>query len=576
LRVRSDKVFIGTADAKYNEIDWTGSNFASAGLTLEKVSITAGKFIGAGVTFARGIKDTPIILSRAGPYEQEMDDAARKMYVVLYDMRDQRGWLLDGASALLHITCTQLSSRPYCNSKLFDCQRFEYADPTKGPDAAYRVLTNQSNRELSIFEEVETWAESSVATGQAGARESSLEELKKKTKRWCFQDLVRQTYHILELIQDYQSTMSISPGKNLGFTDRRRLEGFGFMDIVDGTHDLLPRVAILKSSGRGWMDFTKSIRAITLLGKGFGELIKPAQDSNKLCKNWLQVPTKKDYLAVCISILHEICKRHGDRKTEPVELANGIFWHKPDKLYEHCKCTGERSAQCERVQELLSRTSKPKTGCNPFDAVRGAVIFGERKRFYHSRPNFGAPFQVDESDYDTEDENITYDSGLGPSIISTSGNAGTNSTGNSTMFSSNTGCFDGHTLRTPITAENLPSGGDAIVTEGLTLRNTANLSAGEFTDISAQGAVEPGVLERITPKMTSSRAGKRKWDIFKRAATVRPSKQHREDSGPATPASRAVPLQGTLQPVFGQPTSISVKYALDSSSEGPGAPDSAR
>ena len=73
------------------------------------------------------------------------------------------------------------------------------------------------------------------------------------------------------------------------------------MDIAQVDNPLRPRVTILKSSGRGWMDFTKKIRAITLLGKGFGELIKPGQDSNKLCRLWKGVPTGQDYLVACIS-----------------------------------------------------------------------------------------------------------------------------------------------------------------------------------------------------------------------------------------------------------------------------------
>jgi hypothetical protein len=124
LSVGTDKTSIGTVDAKYNEIGWTGSNFAAAGCAFEKVSITAGKFVGAGFTFARGTKDTLIFLSRAGPHEQEIDNAACKIYVVLYNIRDQYRWLVDGASVLLHITGTQLQSLLYCNSKLFDRQRF--------------------------------------------------------------------------------------------------------------------------------------------------------------------------------------------------------------------------------------------------------------------------------------------------------------------------------------------------------------------------------------------------------------------------------------------------------------------
>ena len=108
------------------------------------------------------------------------------------------------------------------------------------------------------------------------------------------------------------------------------------------------------------------------------------------------------------------------------------------------------------------------------------------------------------------------------------------------MLSSNTGYLGGHTLRSPITSEHLPSEDDAITTEGLTLRNTTNHFARASTSISAQGAVEPGVQGRITPTNGPSQtldiqgqagAKKRKWDIIKeKAATVMSPKRHREDS----------------------------------------------
>jgi hypothetical protein len=114
------------------------------------------------------------------------------MNVVLYDVGERRGWLVDGASALLHITRTQLCSSPYAESELFKIDMFQHADPRGGPLAAKKALMNSGNRALVIFEEVETTIES---TGGIGEEVKS--EIKTKTTRWTYQDLVRQTYHIL-------------------------------------------------------------------------------------------------------------------------------------------------------------------------------------------------------------------------------------------------------------------------------------------------------------------------------------------------------------------------------------------
>jgi hypothetical protein len=149
------------------------------------------------------------------------------------------------ASATLNIARTQLSSSPYCSSPLFKIEAFHHADPKNGADAAQVALTDVKNREIVIFEDVEYWSELTAA------EQVKKEETKRKTRKWCFQDLLRQTWHILQQIHDHQTRMLTSPGIGLRFTDRDKLEGFGFMDIVMGQNPLRPRVSYLKLSGRG-------------------------------------------------------------------------------------------------------------------------------------------------------------------------------------------------------------------------------------------------------------------------------------------------------------------------------------
>jgi hypothetical protein len=405
------------ADIKYEDIDWTGSNFASAGCALEKVSISVGKIIGGGVSFVKGRKDVPIYLVRGGPYFQEIH-FARNISVVLYDTRDRRAWLVDGASALLHLTRSQLSSSPYCHSNLFKLEDFHHADSKQGCFAAQKALTDPRNMEIPIFEDVEILSEKTTSMRDDGTSHlpDGRENLKRITRKWCFQDLVRQTYHVLELIHDNQVKALTSPMVPIKFTDREKLEGFGFMDIVSGQNDLIPRVATIKRSGRGWVDFTRSIYAITLLGRGFGELIKPAADANDLCKSWKQVPKGKDYLVACVSILKDICTRFGDRDASPLELAKGVCWHKADKLFESCTCIYGREQSCDRIQVLLPPFLGRKSHVNPFGEPRGAVIFGRSRRFCWSWPHYGDPVEGNLSEHETDNEIPMPDSGIGTSI----------------------------------------------------------------------------------------------------------------------------------------------------------------
>ncbi|TVY57318.1 hypothetical protein LCER1_G003361 [Lachnellula cervina] len=191
---------------------------------------------------------------------------------------------------------------------------------------------------------------------------------------------------------------------------------------INGHNDLLPRVAILKSSGRGWVDFTRSIRAIILLGKGFGEIIKPSKDSNKLCKYWSHVPTGKDYLVACIATLREISLKYGDCDSDPLELASGIYWHKPDKLFESCECKRTQMAgTCDRVQVLLPQFCiGPKRNPQPFSCNNGAAIFGRSRWLRWNWPSTGKPVRGKPSESDSDDENSFPDSGIGESLPSTS------------------------------------------------------------------------------------------------------------------------------------------------------------
>ena len=331
-------------------------------------------------------------------------------------MEARRGWLVDGVNALLHLTRTQLSSSPYSESKLLKIEDFNYGDPLGGASAAKNTLLDQTNRDLLLFETTEVCTESKASVGAVAG-----EQIRKITKRWTYEDLVQQTYHLLEQIEDYQVKMMSSATIGLRFTDREKLIGFGFMDIVDGQNILLPRVATLKRSGRGWVDFIRSIQAVTLLGKGFGELIRPTKSSNKLCKHWNQVPMGKDYLVACTSTLAEICRKHGDLDSDPLQLASGIYWHKSDKLFESCECKREDwKVGCDRVQVLLPPSLGSKRHPRPFDCRTGAVIFGRSRRFPWQWPSKGDPVEGEQSDVEPDDESDFRDSGVGESNPSTS------------------------------------------------------------------------------------------------------------------------------------------------------------
>ena len=355
---------------RLNLVDWC--ELCKPGCALSQVTITAGKMLNVGANFARGIKDTPVIIKGDAlcPYQIEMNHA-RNIYVMLYDIQDFRGWLIDGATALPHLTRTQLSCSPYKDNSPFKLSDFHHANPKDGAGAALKALLDDRNRELILLETTKTRSE--FTTQPDGIKKA---DHRTEVRPWQYQGLVRQTWDILTQIRDHQSEVLVNPKIELRGTDRPKLEGFGFRNIVEGSNPLKPRVATLQPAGKG---FIRSIGAVALLGKGFGELIESAENANFLCNMWKHVPKNKDILAVCTSTLKAICTQTGNHDAHPLEITQDFFWHKGPQLYE--PCSGCKPDACDRVQNLRPRSIGRKIHPRPFSVPMGGVVFGLMPRY---------------------------------------------------------------------------------------------------------------------------------------------------------------------------------------------------
>ncbi|KAF2687463.1 hypothetical protein K458DRAFT_401973 [Lentithecium fluviatile CBS 122367] len=150
---------------------------------------------------------------------------------------------------------------------LNSCDLVESGPHLPARKAAIGVLTNDYNLELKLRQKaVETSEEETI--GADGVVE-------RVTKRKIFsQDGV---------------------GFKIKGSARRQLEGFDFKEITEGRDPLFPRVATLALTGVDWVDFARAMHAITLFGRGFGEIFKPSS-SIQICTHWSAVPKQLDYL----------------------------------------------------------------------------------------------------------------------------------------------------------------------------------------------------------------------------------------------------------------------------------------
>ena len=328
------------------------------------------------MVFTRGNKDYPLWVTSASTYSQILQKA-ENMYVILYDTVERRAWFLDGASALLHLTCAQLQAKPYCNTRLFKLDQFIYADSSIG--GAKSALENPKNKELKV-EEGDSVCRIETKVDLENGTEIEKREQITERRPWFYKNLVEQTWTVLEQMYAYQQNLLNVPAIGIRFTSRDQLEGYRFMDIVDSKLRIRPRMAYLELSGRGWVDFTRNIGAIALFGQGFGHLIEPRPEVHGLCKLWKHVPFGKDYLVAKIDILQNICKEEGEIESTPLQLAPGIYWHKAHQLFEPCVCP--TNSACDIVQVLLPQAWGKNYHPDPFKQLDGAVIFGKSKCWF--------------------------------------------------------------------------------------------------------------------------------------------------------------------------------------------------
>ena len=372
---------IGTPTASH-PVTYCGLRRPYPGCVLEKVTIAGGKFITASVTAAIGKRDRGILTKSRDSYLSQLMWVADR-HILLFDVNDRRAWLVDGASALLHLVRASIKYMQehnefgrYC---LFTWDQFkEAAEQFSGKQAAIFVLANEDNIQLKLFKKMsELWQEETI---DPSGKSSVVTKIKQTF--FHFSDKVEQIFQILEDIVEHQTAAAGEDGVKFSkMSPRRRLEGFDFVDLVEDRDPLYPKVYDLHDSGKGWVDFVRTLHATTLFGNGFGELIRPV-DPVGLCRSWEEVPKGKNYLAVSVAIMTQLLQR-GDKNTVPWQIVDDIYWHSPDKTFEACQC-GDASS-CDRVQVLVPsgfRTRWRRGLSSPTHLEdKGALIFGNSRSF---------------------------------------------------------------------------------------------------------------------------------------------------------------------------------------------------
>jgi nucleoside phosphorylase len=323
--------------------------------------VLEGKLILNGPEFFIGAKDTPEHIARKGNIRRLKWMSTK--FVLLWDDRDKRGWLINGTTALLHIVRAFLSHAKEDNFKSAFQLNDEDLQEAKVPftaDSAIAVLLNPVNRRLKLYDE----------------DEGDDDEYLLKTQ-------IDHFYNILEQLIEYQADIAGHDGSKLRNSPRKFLEGWDFEDMAKECPTIYPRVATIGDAGKGWVDFIRAIHAVTIVGRGFGDIIRPTGRDH--CDSWATLPTKRYYIASCVSDLDRLFKEAGSHQDGHDLLCDNLIYHAPVSAYLPCQCRVTPGRKhCEPVRTLIPsamstvipfRKSLTKT------QEPGAVILGYSSHF---------------------------------------------------------------------------------------------------------------------------------------------------------------------------------------------------
>ena len=129
----------------YANIGWSDSVEPKKSIFAETaVTITGGKFVNVGTKILLGRKDSP---QHTQPvhYEHQVE-LASYWNVILSDTSTQRHWILDGATAILHLCHAWLASTRIRYANREKAREIWYPPGQASPDTAYEVFRSRLAR----------------------------------------------------------------------------------------------------------------------------------------------------------------------------------------------------------------------------------------------------------------------------------------------------------------------------------------------------------------------------------------------------------------------------------------------
>ena len=303
------QVHLGTNGSGYRNLNYSHATREKSKFQLYEMSATMGSSISSMWNFTVGTKFSKqkglrVVENMSKVLLERRLKNSQSQPLLMYDVGDQRGWLIPEISALLHITQACLSR----DDDLMDIlDSMPHAQEDIDGEAAFSAI--HAGKEFEVRR-----AEQSL-TGQPQ----------------YFTDFITQILTGFERRKEVVLTRDNKASVPVSVPFRRpTLYGWEVEDLITGSmfYDR-KEVKLNKSTAGDWFQISENRpELLVLFCKGLGEPIKPSP-STPHCRAWDPIPVDQGYLVATVRCLEQLSKLYGNdsSKSYSFQLAEGLYWH---------------------------------------------------------------------------------------------------------------------------------------------------------------------------------------------------------------------------------------------------------
>ncbi|KAJ8126681.1 hypothetical protein O1611_g6957 [Lasiodiplodia mahajangana] len=354
--------YIGTDKAPY-PVKKPALDTPNDECVLYKIKPSRVKAIEKKQGYYRADKDEPTYMHYGEGLHRRRLERLKDKYMNLWDVESERGWLVNGVGAWLHLLRARLkhvSEDDNCGLELKETpisHRYTIR-------SSLEFFRNRENMNLAVYPN----------------------EYQGEERLFTVMDQSNRLYSTLDnLIELQEEALRLRVSAS-----RKWLSGWAFRDLATEKEQFEPYAIMLPEMGRSWVDFIRAISTVTLFGRGFGELIRP----DNACEEWADLPRGKFFLATSGQVVRRIMDDVGNSPGQPWKLGRDIVWHNPTKP---CECSRKEGNHADNIQVLLpakvSEENGPEVGYEePED--NSAFILGVNPNSSWCWQEFGPPIKT--------------------------------------------------------------------------------------------------------------------------------------------------------------------------------------